>query len=108
MTTVLARPEPPRKTPRPILSGHRSLCHVIGDRPFASRDRSAGCWPVAIPPVGESWHNSHHGVLRGQIDSSAEVGRMLERLGWVWQVRRPTPLRLAGFATPGRALAGGR
>ena len=83
-----------------------SICHMIGDRPFASRDRSANFWPLAILSMGESWHNSHHadptcarhGVRRGQIDVSARVIWAFERLGWVWQVRWPTERRLARLA----------
>jgi stearoyl-CoA desaturase (delta-9 desaturase) len=79
-----------------------SICHMIGSRPFASRDRSANFWPLAILSMGESWHNSHHadptsarhGVLRGQIDVSARVIWMFEKLGWAWQVRWPTQERL--------------
>jgi stearoyl-CoA desaturase (Delta-9 desaturase) len=91
-----------------------SICHMIGDRPFASRDKSANFWPLAILSMGESWHNSHHadptcarhGVLRGQIDVSARLIWMFERFGWVWQVRWPTPQRLARLTrTP--AAAGG-
>jgi stearoyl-CoA desaturase (Delta-9 desaturase) len=80
-----------------------SICHMIGERPFASRDRSANFWPLAILSMGESWHNSHHadptcarhGVLRGQIDVSARIIWLFERLGWAWQVRWPTPQRMA-------------
>ncbi|WP_158891781.1 acyl-CoA desaturase [Amycolatopsis anabasis] len=80
-----------------------SVCHMIGDRPFRSRDRSANFWPLAIASFGESWHNSHHadptcarhGVRRGQLDISARVIRWFELLGWVWKVRWPTPRRLA-------------
>ncbi len=80
-----------------------SICHMIGNRPFASRDKSANFWPLAILSMGESWHNSHHadptcarhGVLRGQIDVSARVIWFFERVGWAWQVRWPTPQRLA-------------
>jgi stearoyl-CoA desaturase (delta-9 desaturase) len=80
-----------------------SICHMIGNRPFASRDKSANFWPLAILSMGESWHNSHHadptcarhGVLKGQIDVSARLIWLFERLGWVWQVRWPTPQRLA-------------
>ncbi|GHF25382.1 stearoyl-CoA desaturase [Amycolatopsis deserti] len=83
-----------------------SICHMIGDRPFASRDRSANFWPLAILSMGESWHNSHHadptcarhGVRRGQIDVSARVIWAFERLGWAWQVRWPTEQRLARLA----------
>jgi stearoyl-CoA desaturase (delta-9 desaturase) len=85
-----------------------SICHMIGDRPFASRDRSANFWPLAILSMGESWHNSHHadptcarhGVLRGQIDISARIIWMFERLGWAWQVRWPTKQRLARLVSP--------
>ncbi|MDR7301404.1 acyl-CoA desaturase [Haloactinomyces albus] len=80
-----------------------SICHMIGERPFASRDKAANFWPMAIVSFGESWHNSHHadptcarhGVGRGQLDTSARVIRIFEQLGWVHQVRWPTPQRLA-------------
>jgi stearoyl-CoA desaturase (delta-9 desaturase) len=83
-----------------------SICHMIGERPFASRDRSANFWPLAILSMGESWHNSHHadptsarhGVQRGQIDISARVIWAFEKLGWAWQVRWPTAKRLAAMA----------
>jgi len=74
-----------------------SLCHLIGDRPFVSRDKSANFWPLALLSFGESWHNSHHadptgarhGVRRGQLDISARLIWMFEKLGWVSQVRWP-------------------
>jgi stearoyl-CoA desaturase (delta-9 desaturase) len=79
---------------------------MIGNRPFASRDRATNFWPMAILSAGESWHNMHHadptsarhGVLRGQIDISARVIWLFEKLGWVWNVRWPTPQRLAKIA----------
>ena len=80
-----------------------SICHAIGERPFVARDKSANFWPLAILSFGESWHNSHHadpsmarhGVLRGQIDISARVIWFFEKLGWVWDVKWPTPERIA-------------
>jgi stearoyl-CoA desaturase (Delta-9 desaturase) len=80
-----------------------SVCHVIGDRPFRSRDRATNFWPLAILSFGESWHNSHHadpacarhGVLRGQLDISARLIWFFEKLGWVRNVRWPDPTRLA-------------
>lgn len=80
-----------------------SVCHMIGERPFTARDRSANFWPLAILSMGESWHNLHHadptcarhGVLRGQIDISARTIWIFEKLGWAWDVRWPTPQRLA-------------
>ncbi|WP_374202826.1 acyl-CoA desaturase [Saccharothrix sp. S26] len=80
-----------------------SICHMIGDRPFTSRDKSANFWPLAILSMGESWHNSHHadptcarhGVRRGQIDISARLIRVFEVFGWATHVRWPRPERLA-------------
>ena len=80
-----------------------SICHTIGERPFVSRDKSANFWPLAILSFGESWHNSHHadptaarhGVLRGQLDISARVIALFEWLGWAYDVRWPTPERIA-------------
>jgi stearoyl-CoA desaturase (delta-9 desaturase) len=74
-----------------------SVCHIVGERPYASRDRSANFWPLAILSFGESWHNSHHadqtcarhGVDRGQIDISAAMIRGFEKLGWASDVRWP-------------------
>ncbi|MCX6431468.1 MAG: acyl-CoA desaturase [Actinobacteria bacterium] len=80
-----------------------SICHVFGTRPFKSRDKSSNVAWLAIPSFGESWHNLHHvdqtsarhGVLRGQIDLSAEIIRLLEKLGWAHDVRWPKPERIA-------------
>lgn len=80
-----------------------SICHMIGTRPFASRDRAANFWPLAVLSMGESWHNSHHadptcarhGVLRGQVDISARVIWIFEKLGWASSVRWSTPQRRA-------------
>ncbi|SFD61936.1 stearoyl-CoA desaturase (delta-9 desaturase) [Actinopolyspora alba] len=80
-----------------------SICHMIGERPFKSRDKAANFWPLALISFGESWHNSHHadptcarhGVLKGQLDISARLIWMLEKLGWAWKVRWPNEQRLA-------------
>jgi stearoyl-CoA desaturase (delta-9 desaturase) len=80
-----------------------SICHAMGERPFNSRDRSGNVWWLALLSNGESWHNLHHadptsarhGVLRGQIDSSARLIWIFEKLGWARDVRWPVPERLA-------------
>jgi len=83
-----------------------SICHMIGERPFKSRDKAANFWPLAILSGGESWHNLHHadptcarhGVQRGQIDMSARIIWIFEKLNWVTDVRWPTEQRLARLA----------
>jgi stearoyl-CoA desaturase (Delta-9 desaturase) len=80
-----------------------SICHTVGARPFTARDRSTNFWPLALLSFGESWHNLHHadptcarhGVLRGQIDISARVIWVFEKLGWASSVKWPDPVRLA-------------
>ena len=80
-----------------------SICHIFGDRPFLSRDRSTNVWALSVLSFGESWHNLHHadptsarhGVQRGQLDSSARVIWVFEKLGWARDVRWPTARRIA-------------
>jgi stearoyl-CoA desaturase (Delta-9 desaturase) len=80
-----------------------SICHAMGEQPFKSRDHSGNVWWLALLSMGESWHNLHHadptcarhGVLRGQIDSSARLIWLVERLGWATDVRWPRADRLA-------------
>jgi stearoyl-CoA desaturase (Delta-9 desaturase) len=100
-----------------------SLCHMIGSRPHPSRrfDRSTDLWPLALISFGESWHNGHHsaptcarhGVRPHQIDLSAGLIRIFERLGWATAVHWPDPARRAarrphpGRARPDQALQPG-
>lgn len=80
-----------------------SICHLFGKRPFKTKDHSRNFAPLALVSFGESWHNLHHafpslarhGALRGQVDPSASLIRLFERLGWVTKVRWPTTAQLA-------------
>jgi stearoyl-CoA desaturase (delta-9 desaturase) len=79
-----------------------SICHAVGERPFNSRDKSGNVWWLAVLSMGESWHNLHHadptsarhGVLRGQVDSSARMIWLFEKFGWARDVRWPTVARV--------------
>jgi len=83
-----------------------SICHVYGERPFATRDgdKATNFWPLAILSFGESWHNLHHadptcarhGVDKGQIDINARLIWIFEKLGWASEVRWPNAGRLDG------------
>ncbi len=87
-----------------------SVCHRFGRRPFRTGDHSTNFAPLAIFTSGESYHNAHHafptlarhGVERGQIDTSAALIRLFERLGWATAVRWPTPELLATRRGAGR------
>jgi stearoyl-CoA desaturase (Delta-9 desaturase) len=80
-----------------------SLCHFFGERRYPTGDHSRNLLWLALPTLGESWHNNHHafptsaahGLRRRDIDPSAAVIRVLERLGLVWDVVRVSPERQA-------------
>jgi stearoyl-CoA desaturase (delta-9 desaturase) len=93
-----------------------SVCHVSGRRPYRTKDRSGNVWWLAPLSMGESWHNFHHaeptaarhGVGRLQLDTSAMIIRLLERMRLVWDVRWPDmAMRTRRKAAPpsGRAAA---
>ena len=75
-----------------------SVCHMFGRRPFVTKDRSGNVGVLAVVSMGESWHNGHHtfprsarhGLLHGQLDTSALLIRGFERMGWVSDVHWPT------------------
>jgi stearoyl-CoA desaturase (delta-9 desaturase) len=79
-----------------------SICHIVGERPFETRDKATNFWPLALFSFGESWHNLHHadpkcarhGVDRGQLDPSARVIRWFEQAGWATNVRWPQSERI--------------
>jgi stearoyl-CoA desaturase (delta-9 desaturase) len=74
-----------------------SLCHSFGSRPFDNEDRSANNWPVALLTFGEGLQNNHHafpGSFRHAVrwwepDLSGSIIAGLDRLGLVWDARRP-------------------
>ena len=83
--------------------GINSLGHMFGSRPFRTRDRSTNVALLCVLSLGDSWHNGHHafptlarhGVDRGQVDLSAGLIRILERIGWATDVRWPAAQPLA-------------
>ena len=80
-----------------------SVCHVFGRRAFATPDESRNVAWLAPITFGESWHNNHHafptsavhGLGRRQLDISALVITLLEKLGLAWNVVRVPEERMA-------------
>jgi stearoyl-CoA desaturase (delta-9 desaturase) len=76
-----------------------SFAHMFGTHDYVSRDHSTNNFWLAIPTLGESWHNTHHAFPRAavlslhwwQIDISGAVIAVLEKLGIVWEVCRVRP-----------------
>jgi len=74
-----------------------SLTHFFGRKTYANPDSSTNLFWLSLPTAGESWHNNHHafprsarhGVDPGQVDTSAVLIRIFERLGWATNVQWP-------------------
>jgi stearoyl-CoA desaturase (Delta-9 desaturase) len=75
-----------------------SVTHTFGKRPFLAGDRSVNNGWLALPTLGQSWHNNHHAfpasaimsVHWWQIDVGGWIIRALEILGLAWDVHEPT------------------
>ncbi len=80
-----------------------SICHFFGRRGYDTPDRSGNVSWLALPSLGESWHNNHHafptsaahGLRWWQVDLSSWVIRGLEAVGLAWDVVRVSPERQA-------------
>ena len=74
-----------------------SISHMIGSRPFVTKDDSANNWPVAIFTFGEGLQNNHHafpGAYRHSMrwwepDLSGWVIALLAKAGIVWDLKMP-------------------
>ncbi len=79
-----------------------SFSHVFGGHEFETDDHSRNNAWVALPSFGESWQNNHHafassaaiGLRWWQADLGYYLIWTLEKLGLVWDVRRPSEAML--------------
>jgi stearoyl-CoA desaturase (Delta-9 desaturase) len=80
-----------------------SVCHFLGSRRFEVEDQSTNVFWLALPSLGESWHHNHHafprsavhGLRRWELDPSAVLISLMERVGLAWNVVRIAPERQA-------------
>lgn len=81
-----------------------SLMHMVGRRVYDTSDESRNSMVLALITMGEGWHNNHHyyqtSVRQGfrwwEIDMSYYILVLLEKIGAVWDLKRPTPEIIAG------------
>jgi stearoyl-CoA desaturase (Delta-9 desaturase) len=79
-----------------------SLMHLWGKQAYNTGDNSKNSFLAALVVMGDGWHNNHHyypvSVRHGfewwQIDPSYYLLCLLERLGIVWDLKRPVPARI--------------
>lgn len=75
-----------------------SICHRFGTRAHDTKDQSGNVGWLALPTLGESWHNNHHafptaaahGQRWWQIDLNYGLIWLLEKLRLAGNVQRPT------------------
>jgi stearoyl-CoA desaturase (delta-9 desaturase) len=92
-----------------------SFAHLYGKRPYDTPDDSRNSWLLALLTTGEGWHNNHHryqssanqGFHWWQIDVTYLCLRLLERLGLIWDLRRP-PEEVVAAGADSRPRAHGR
>jgi stearoyl-CoA desaturase (delta-9 desaturase) len=80
-----------------------SICHLWGTRPFKSRDESRNNAVFGVLALGEGWHNNHHafptsakhGLRWWEVDASYMVIWAMSKVGLAWDVRVPSPARIA-------------
>jgi stearoyl-CoA desaturase (delta-9 desaturase) len=80
-----------------------SICHLWGTRPFKSRDESCNNAVFGVLALGEGWHNNHHafptsarhGLRWWEVDASYMVIWAMSKVGLAWDVRVPSPARIA-------------
>ena len=73
-----------------------STAHMFGTTPFATQDRSTNNFLLALPNLGEAWHNNHHafphaavfGLRWWQVDLGGWAIRAFEKMGLAWDVSR--------------------
>lgn len=74
-----------------------SISHMVGSRPFVTRDNSANNWPVAVATFGEGLQNNHHAFPSAyrhamrwwEPDLSGWLIAALAKCGLVWDLRMP-------------------
>jgi stearoyl-CoA desaturase (Delta-9 desaturase) len=80
-----------------------SVCHFLGSRRFDTDDHSTNVFWLALPSLGESWHHNHHafprsavhGLKRWELDPSALIIAVMEKVGLAHNVVRISPERQA-------------
>jgi stearoyl-CoA desaturase (Delta-9 desaturase) len=80
-----------------------SVCHFFGRRRFDVEDESTNVFWLALPSLGEAWHHNHHAFPRSarhglrwyEIDLSAALIALLQKLGLAWNVTKIAPERQA-------------
>jgi stearoyl-CoA desaturase (delta-9 desaturase) len=83
-----------------------SICHFTGRRAFATGDQSRNVFWLALPSLGEAWHNNHHafprsarhGLRRSEIDIAGLTIAAMQKVGLAWNAVSVDPERMRARA----------
>ena len=78
-----------------------SFCHVFGKKRFETGEESKNSFLLAIPTLGEGWHNNHHhypscarqGIYWWEFDPTYYVLKVLSWFRIVWDIKPPSQER---------------
>jgi stearoyl-CoA desaturase (delta-9 desaturase) len=90
-----------------IIWSINSLCHLTGAQRYRTNDQSRNNWWLALPSLGEAWHNNHHvcpsssafGHKWWELDIGFWVIKGLHLCKLVREVRVVPPRTVAKFKT---------
>jgi stearoyl-CoA desaturase (delta-9 desaturase) len=93
-----------------------SICHFFGNRRFETDDHSKNVFWLAVPSMGDAWHNNHHafprsarhGLGRWELDISGLAIEVMRRVGLAWNVVEIPAERQRQKEIERRPAAGGR
>ncbi len=63
-----------------------SVCHFFGSRRFDLDDHSTNVMWLALPSLGEAWHNNHHAFSRSAFHGLRRAEALLDPTGWIIRV----------------------
>lgn len=83
-----------------LVSSVNSLAHVssLGSRAHETDDQSRNIWWLALPTLGDAWHNNHHafphsarhGIRAAEVDLTYLALRAMAAVHLVWDLRPPS------------------
>lgn len=90
-----------------------SICHFVGYKNYVSTDEATNVWWLMPITLGESWHANHHafptsarhGLRWWEIDPSAVVIVIMEKIGLIGNVIRISPERLKERTEPRKTVS---
>jgi len=91
-----------------IIWGVNSLGHMVGSRPYDTRENSHNIAVLAIVTLGECWHNNHHrfttspnfGLRWYKLDPGYWFIKAMQACGLAWDLQVPNEEQITNKVAP--------